>query len=368
MKAIRILHVVGAMEYGGMENFIMNLYRRMDRSMIQFDFLTHHGRRGTFEDEIEAMGGHVYHTTVTDDGNIKKYRHQLHSLYQEHPEYRIVHGHLGSMAYWYLGEAKRQGIPWRILHSHVPSYVRSFKGYAKNALFKLSPIYANIRLACSPEAGKYQFQKQSYEIVHNGIDVYRFLYNEKTRRKVRAELGIEDRFVVGHVGRFFPEKNHKFIVKMFYDLKNQIPNAALMLVGGGYLMDDIRRQTANLGLEKDVLFVGLQKDTSQYYQAMDAFVLPSLYEGFPLTGIEAQSAGLPCLFTNHLSSSILMNPGSKQLPLDDQQLSLWVDALCEIREKTLDRNDISDMIWEYDANNAAKKMADRYFALLENKV
>ncbi|MBQ6961005.1 MAG: glycosyltransferase family 1 protein [Clostridia bacterium] len=367
MKAIRILHVVGAMEYGGMENYIMNLYRCMDRSEIQFDFLTHHGRRGTFEDEIEAMGGHIYHTTVTDDGNLIKYRRQLRRLYQEHPEYRIVHGHLGSMAYWYLGEAKRAGVPWRILHSHVPSYVRSVKGCAKNMLFRLSPLYANIHLACSPEAGQYQFRNKSFEIVHNGIDVRRFLYHERTRKEIRKELGVEGRFVVGHVGRFFPEKNHRFLLEMFCELKKSMDSAALLLVGGGYLMEDIQQLAVNLGLEKDVLFVGLQKDTSPYYQAMDAFVLPSLYEGFPLTGIEAQSAGLPCLFTDRVSPSLLITPNTKQLPPEDHQISAWVDALNEIGGKTIDRADISDSIWEYDADTVAKKMADRYCALLEKE-
>ena len=365
MGVLRVLHVVGAMEYGGMENFIMNLYRNMDRNNIQFDFLTHHGRRGSFEDEIEALGGKIYHTTITDDGNMIRYRRALRALYHEHPEYKIVHGHLSSMAYWYLGEAEKQGVPWRILHSHVPSYIKSLKGLTKNAMLRLSPCHANIRFACSPEAGRYQFRSQPFEIINNCIDLSRFQYNEEKRNALRKELGLEDRFVVGHVGRFFPEKNHAFLLRMFDALQHQMDDATLLLVGGGPLFETIRQQVNEMGLKNRVVFSGLQKDTVPFYQAMDVFVLPSQYEGFPLTGIEAQCAGLPCVFTDRTTDSILMGENCMQLAPDDEAIGQWVDTLKKIRNYKVDRSKLPSELWEYDAVTVARKMADRYYALWE---
>ncbi len=362
---MRVLHVVGAMEYGGMETFIMNLYRQIDRDEVQFDFLVHHKRRGAFEDEIETLGGKVYHTSIIDDGNFIKYRHDLRTFYQNHPEYRIVHGHLGSMAFWYLGAAKKHGVPWRILHSHVPSYVKSVKGYAKNALFKLSPLYANINFACSPEAGKYQFQNRSFEIIPNVIDVTRFRYNENVRAETRNELNINNCFVVGHVGRFFTEKNHVFLLQMFQQLRKENSNAVLMLIGGGPLFEKTKQQAKELGLENSVLFLGLQENTAPYYQAMDAFVLPSLYEGFPLTGIEAQCAGLPCLFTDRTSSNILLLPGSKKLSVENNAVADWVNALAEISRSSVNREALPPQIMEHDSRTVAEKMTALYKQLWE---
>ena len=364
---IRILQVLGAMEYGGMESFVMNLYRQMDRSKIQFDFLTHHGRRGAFEDEIEAMGGKVYHTTVTDDGNMIRYLRALKALYAEHPEYRIVHGHLGSMAYWYLGEAEKQGVPWRILHSHVSSYVPSLKGYVKDFLFRFSPRHANIRMACSEEAGVYQFKDQPFEVISNGIDVEHFRFQPETRNKIRQELGLESRFVIGHVGRFFPEKNHAYLIRVFSALKKQMPDAALVLIGIGYLQESVMTMVRELGLEKDVLFLGLQKDPAPYYQAMDVFVLPSLYEGLPLTGVEAQSAGLPCLFTDKVSSRILLRPDAGMLPVQECDIGRWVRSLSDLRETEHNRDEVPPALWNYDIRTVAGKMASEYMSLLERQ-
>lgn len=364
---IRVLQVVGAMEYAGMETFIMNLYRQIDRSSVQFDFLVHHERRAPFEDEIEALGGKIYHTSIIDDGNFIKYSHDLRQLYQNHPEYRIVHGHLGSVAYWYLGAAKRQGVPWRILHSHVPSYVKSLKGYVKNAMFKLSPHYANIHFACSQEAGKYQFGNQPFEIIPNGIDVPRFRYNEAIRNRIRKELQIDDRFVIGHVGRFFPEKNHAFIVRLFYELRRKMDNSVLLFIGGGPLLKKTKQQVKELGLEDHVLFLGMQDNTAPFYQAMDAFVLPSLYEGFPLTGIEAQCAGLPCLFTDHSAPSIVMQPDSKQLALNDNDFGNWIDALIHISKSHVNRQLIPPQMENYDSAVVAEKMIRFYQQLLEKE-
>ena len=364
---IRVLHVVSVMDMGGMENYIMNLYRNMDRSRIQFDFLVHHGRRGYFEDEIEALGGHVYHTTLMDDFNLPRYLRSLEDVFRP-GEYRIVHGHLGSTAYWYLGAAARHGVPHRILHSHCPGHPNNLKGYAKHILFHFSPIHATIRLACSGPAGAYQFRRQAFEIVPNGIDVERFRFSAAQRERTRRELGLEGRFVVGHVGRFFTEKNHAYLLRIFRLVKNQCPDAVLLLLGDGALQPQMKALARQLGLEEDVRFLGVVGDCAPCYQAMDVFVLPSLYEALPLTGIEAQCAGLPCLFADTVSAETSLGDGVEFLPIGQGSERLWAERLTQLHAQRPDRRGLPEGAMRFDARSGAQRMAARYETLWGNDV
>lgn len=359
---MRILQVVSVMDMGGMENYIMNLYRRMDRTRIQFDFLVHHARRGVFEDEIEALGGHVYHTTLMDDFHIARYLKALDELFSQNT-YRIVHGHLGSTAFFYLGAAKRHGVPHRILHSHCPGHPNTAKGYIKHFLFYFSPIYANIRLACSTQAGKYQFRSKAFEIVPNGIDVERFRFCDQLREQTRRKLGLEGCFVIGHVGRFYYEKNHAFLFSIFQAFKEKCPQAVLLLLGDGALMEQMKNLVRQMGLEHSVRFMGMVRDCSPYYQAMDAFVMPSLYEALPLTGIEAQCAGLPCLFSETVSAETGLSKRAEFLPIGSGNEHLWVEKLMEIQRQNFERHDLPGSAKRFDAGINAKKMAARYEAL-----
>lgn len=364
---IRILHVVSIMDVGGMESYIMNMYRRIDRSQMQFDFLVHHKRRGAYEDEIEALGGRVYHLSSIDDLNLPKYIRDLDALFAAHPEYRIVHGHLGSTAYWYLGAAKRHGVPWRILHSHVPGFMHSIKGYAKHMLFYLSPLNANINMACSAEAGRYQFRKRPFAVVPNVVDVARFRYDPARREAVRSELNLDGRFVIGHVGRFYYEKNHPYMLKILAEIRKTVPGAVLMLLGRGKLMEEIRSMAAQMHLEDAVLFMGLQKETVGYYQAMDAFIMPSLYEGLPLAAIEAQSASLPCLLSDTVSPEAAISPATTYLPIGEENMNRWVQALCDIYDHPADRSGIRVNAGDYDAAVSTQKMIETYQKLWESQ-
>lgn len=359
---MRVLHVVSVMDMGGMENYIMNLYRKIDRTELQFDFLVHHGRRGVFEDEIEALGGHVYHTTLMDDFNLIRYLRKLDELFRS-TQYRIVHGHLGSTAFFYLGAAERHGVPARILHSHCPGHPNTIKGYIKHILFHFSPIHANVRLACSTPAGEYQFRKAPFEVVPNGIDVERFRFSEQSRREVRSELDLEGRFVVGHVGRFYYEKNHPYLLRIFRALRERVPDAVLLLLGDGALLEQTKAQARSMGLEDSVRFMGVIRDCAPYYQAMDAFVLPSIYEALPLTGIEAQCAGLPCLFSEGVSAEVRLDAQAEFLPIGPEDVQLWANRLAELRERQVDRNRPLPGAERFDAGANARRMVARYEAL-----
>lgn len=166
-EPIRVLQVVASLNAGGMENYIMNLYRMVDKSKVQFDFVVHHAAVGLYEDEIQELGGKIYHFTVLDDKNVVKYISELNRFFDEHKEYQIIHGHLSSLAVFYLGVAKKYNVPWRIAHSHGAGFLHTLKGTAKYLLFRTTKWNANVRLACSTEAGKYLYGKDTFEFVPN---------------------------------------------------------------------------------------------------------------------------------------------------------------------------------------------------------
>ncbi len=363
---IRILHVVSVMDLGGMESYIMNMYRNIDRTKMQFDFLVHHKRRGVFEDEIEELGGHVYHMSLMDDGNLIRYIRGLKKLFMQHPEYQIVHGHLGSTAYFYLGMAQRCGVSWRILHSHCPGCIQTLKGYIKHILFYFSPIHANVALACSTEAGKYQFKNRAFEVVPNGIDVRQFAFSKDLRDSKRKELGFEGKFVVGHVGRFYYEKNHEYMLKIFEQLKREIPDAVMMFVGDGLLKEQIEKKAREMRLEDSILFAGIQRECSPFYQAMDAFIMPSVYEALPLTGIEAQCAALPCLFSDTVSHEVNLGTRARFLPIGSENVDRWVNALVQIYGAKEERKEYIPNADAFDAIKITREMVARYEMMWEN--
>lgn len=325
---MRILQVVSIMDAGGMENFLMNLYRRMDRRDIQFDFLVHHAREGLFDSEILDLGGRIHHLPVLDDFRLPRYRKQLRFFFAAHPEYRIVHGHLSSLAMFYLGAARAQGVPWRIAHSHGDSFVRSPKGCAKYLLFRGAARNANARFACSEKAGQYLFGGRPFQVWRNAVEPERFAYDPAARAEARRALGLRpDDRLIGHVGRFNPQKNHAFLVEAFRRVYRQEPAARLLLVGGGELTEKVRAQVARAGLAQAVLFAGVRRDVEQLYQAMDAFVLPSRFEGLPLTGVEAQYAGLPCLFSDVVTREVRISPEAAFLPVGAGSEDLWAQQM-----------------------------------------
>ncbi len=363
-EPIRVLHVVSILDAGGMENLIMNIYRMADRSRVQFDFLVHHAAIGLYEEEIRKMGGKVYHFTVMDDKNIFKYISELEHFFRVHREYRIIHGHFSSLAVFYLGAAKRHGCPWRIMHSHRAGFLHTPKGIMKHCLSRLAKENANIRLACSEEAGKYMYGADPFEVIPNGIDPNRFAFRPENRERVRKQLGIRDEYLIGHIGRFNLQKNHRYLLQIFKEVHRQLPDARLMLLGGGELFEKIKKNAEELGISEYVIFAGVHKDIENYYQAMDVFVLPSLFEGLPVTGIEAQYSGLPCLFSDTITREVQITQGVKFLKIGEENLSLWVNALAEQGAKPEERR-VRLNSTQFDIRSVAKSMENRYLKLWE---
>ena len=296
---IRILHVIGIMDRAGAETAIMNLYRSMDRNKVQFDFLVHTKEEGDYDEEILHLGGRIYNIPRFTGANVIPYKKACRIFFKEHPEYRIVHGHIGSSAAIYLNEAKKLGA-FTIAHSHSQGFPFSFLQLAFRTITFPTRFVADYFIACSQQAGLDRYGKRiatsnRYTVLKNGIDVGLYRFSEKTRGTIRDELSIPcDAIVFGHVGRFDPIKNHPFLIQVFSKALDMNPNSYLVLVGRE---DDgaVRRQCEAAGIIENVRFLGLREDVYSVLSAMDVFVFPSFKEGLSLATIEAQAAGLPCI-------------------------------------------------------------------------
>lgn len=314
---VRILHVVPNMDAGGLETFIMNMYRNIDREKIQFDFLVHYKKKCHYDDEIERLGGKIYRLSFREDNNFIKYIYQLIKFFKNHKEYKIIHGHMLSAAFFYLGIAKINKVPIRIIHSHNTSTEKNLKGNIKSLMLKLSKINSNLWLACSQKAGNFIYGNKEFKVINNAIDLNKFQYNNTVRDKIRKELKIEDKFVVGHIGRFNSQKNHIFLLEIFSELCKKNTNSILILIGKGELEEVIKSKIEELDLQDKVMLLGVRSDINDIYQGLDVFVLPSLFEGLPVVGVESQAAGLQTILSDTISDEIRISNNVHFLKLTD---------------------------------------------------
>ena len=294
---VRVLHIVTNMDRGGLETMLMNYYRHMDREKIQFDFLEHRRDRAAYDDEIESLGGRIFRLPRLNPLS-SDYFHALNAFFAAHPEYRIVHSHLDCMSAYPLCAAKNAKVPVRIAHAHSTSQDRNWKLVFKLISKKLISLYATDLFACSADAGEWMFGTKDAHILPNAIDIERYAFNIRIRNQTRKALGLDDAFLIGHVGRFSAVKNHSFFTDVFAQIKRQEPNSKLLLVGAGSEMQAVQQKVKALGLEADVIFTGVRNDVANLMQAMDVFVFPSLYEGLGIVLIEAQASGLPCVVSD----------------------------------------------------------------------
>lgn len=323
----RVLQVTSKLFQGGAETFIMNVYRAIDRSSVQFDFLVFHEGREHYEQEIEALGGRIYRIPVMDSGNFLAFRRNLDTFFAEHRnEYVAVHGHMAALGNVYLKAAERANIGIRIAHSHTAGFDKTPRGVVKHVLNMTFGRHSTHRLACSCAAGDYMFGNYNYSVVKNGIDIQKFQYNPQSRRMIRDQLGIPcESFVIGHVGRFEIEKNQAFLIELLGKAIETEPNTILVLIGDGLTKKKVQQLVQDKGLSGHVIFTGLVDNTSEYYSAFDVLVMPSLYEGLPFTAVEAQCSGLPCVLSSTISHEAQLADNVTYLSLDED-IQKWVEA------------------------------------------
>ena len=316
---MRVLQVIGVMDRGGAETMVMNLYRAMDRKRIQFDFLVHEQREGDYDAEIERLGGRFFRVPRFTGLNAGTYRRSVRALFAEHPEWRVVHGHIGSCAPVYLSEAKRVGA-FTIAHSHAQNYVGGLAGLAFNVAAHPVRRVADYFMACSREAGLDRFggaivEGERFAIVPNGIDMTRYACDEAAHEQAKAELGLSGHPVVCHTGRLIPVKNHEFLLQVFSQVVREFPDAVLLCAGRGELEESLKARADELGLGEAVRFLGVVDDVPRLLRAADAFVFPSVNEGLALSAVEAQASGLPTIVSTGVPELAVVSDRTSRMPL-----------------------------------------------------
>lgn len=365
-KPIRILHCVTIMNRNGLENRLMDIYRNIDRSVIQFDFMTNRTEAGEFDEEIEHLGGRVYHMSQIAPKSFFRYIGELRAFFQEHPEYKIVHSHLNTLSTWPLLMAKRAGVPVRIAHSRNASMDRNIKMLYKAFSRLFINGQATDRFACSRSAGIWLFGKrqvtaESFHVIPNAIQLERFLFSEEKRKNMRSELGIaENELAIVCVARFSQQKNHTYLLRVFREIKKKSPNCKLYLVGQGELERDIRSQVTSLGLDDAVVFLGSRSDVGDVLTAMDGFLFPSFYEGFGTVIIEAQCSALPMIASDTIPSETKLCDCVEFASIKEEP-AVWADRMLNLIEKN-QRKDNSALIREngYDIRQSYTWMQQFY--------
>lgn len=364
---IRVLHVLGTTNLGGAESRIMELYRCIDRSKVQFDFLVHTTEEGHYSKEIRELGGKIYSLPRFKVVNLAEYKKAIRQFFKEHQEFVAVQGHMTSTASIYLPIAKKENPSVvTIAHARSAGVDKGAKGYVTKLLRSSLKHKADYCFTCSEEAGIAVFGKKWVEqgnvwTIPNAIDAKRFQYNEVVRKEVREELGIQDKFVIGHVGRFGFMKNHTYLVDIFAELCKSREDMALVLIGKGEEEATIHDKLKALGIEDKVLFLGNKFDVERYYQAFDYFVFPSTFEGLPGSVVEAQAAGLHCLISDRITREVALTDLVSYRSIEEEP-KLWAEEILRNAREAFLRKDMQEAIAkkDFDVNTQAARMEEFY--------
>jgi glycosyltransferase involved in cell wall biosynthesis len=356
---IRVLQVVTQMNRGGLETMIMNYYRNINRENVQFDFLEHRKDEADYDKEILELGGRIYRISRLNPFSIS-YKKELRDFFEVHPEYQIIHVHQDCMSAIILEVAKEKNVQVRIAHSHSSSQDKNIKYPLKLFFRKFIARYATDLMACGNKAGQWMFAGAKFQVLNNAIDTSKYVYDKQKRKSVRKEFGVsQTELLVGHVGRFSYPKNHEFLIKIFKAINDKI-SAKLLLVGNGELMPEIQNEVYKLGLSDKVIFAGLRTDVARLLQGMDVFVFPSIYEGLPVSVVEAQAAGVPCIISDTIPEEcILINELVKRVSLS-MPPEKWGDGIIELSK--IERKDYSSKVKDegYDIVESAKWLENFY--------
>lgn len=354
---LKILQIGMSYETGGTEVFLYNHYKEINKEEFQFDFIALREDMA-YRKEVEQMGANVYQITSARKNPVLSF-YQLAKIIEAN-DYDIIHLNISSFANIIpVLTAKLKKVPKIIVHSHNNGMEVSKLKFILHHLNKhLTSKMKLQRLACSKSAGQFMFGKVPFEVFENSINGEDFAYNEELRYKTRKELGIEsDSFVIGNVGRLHSQKNQKYLIELFSKYLRLNPNSYLLIVGTGELKEELKAQASDLKILDRVLLPGFSNDVNKYYQAMDVFCLPSIYEGLGIVGIEAQMSGLPCIFSDKCVPEVDISEKSIFLSLDD--MNEWLKYI-ELINKTKDTQDRYTRPNKYEIKDNIKKLEKIY--------
>lgn len=288
---------------GGVESYVINLYRHCDRRKLQFDFVNSSNDKLAYAEEIQEFGGHIFKIPRIRDGAAAHYQ-GLHCVYSsQHYAGAYYASGLKLKNLDFFKYAQKYNVPVRALHSHSSAemHVSVLDQLREKYVELRMDNYINTYFACSKEAGKWMFGSRPYTVLSNGIDTRKFMYQPDTRCEMRKRYNLDKKLVLGTVGRLTEEKNPFYTLQIFSELKKINPNVAFLHIGDGSLRDQLEKRASELNIEKDYRFVGQTDKVADYLNAMDVFLLPSKYEGFPIVLVEAQSTGLSCFVANNIT-------------------------------------------------------------------
>lgn len=367
MEPKRILYINGGtMHRGGIESYMMNYYRNIDRERLQIDFIVHGFEKGVYDDEIEKMGGKIYHVPVKSKAPLKN-AHLLREIFQTN-QYKLVHSHMDAMSYVPLKIAEKCGIPIRIAHSHNTQHLTNnpikikMNDFAKKNL----PKVATHLFACTEKAGIWLYgegNENRIEVIPNAIETAKYTYNLADRKELQKQLDLNDKdIVIGHIGRFDYQKNHEFLIDMFAVLHSIDENYRLVMVGDGHLKETIQKKVAELKLEEAVRFVSGCADANRYYNVFDLFCLPSHFEGLAVVLIEAQTNGLSCIVSESVTRAADVTGNVAFLELNEK---LWAEKILNEEKQRLITSEKLVVDAGYEISKAAQKLQNRYEELLD---
>lgn len=369
-EPIRVASVIGRYIGGGVEAVTINYYRNIDKSKVQLDFICDEDSTNIPYEEIEEMGGKVI--IIPSYSKPFKYHKELKRVLKE-GNYKIVHSNINTLSVFSLFAAKCAGVPVRIAHSHSTTNKKEKKkNLMKQVLRPFSKVFATDYMCCSELAGRWLFGDKEYDkgnvyLLNNAIDLDKFKYNETLRKKKRKELGIkDDTLVIGHIGRFVAQKNHDYLIDIFSEIHKKNNNSILLLAGQGPLMEDIKNKVKELNLEDSVKFLGQRNDANELYQAFDVFLLPSLYEGLPVVGVEAQAAGLLCYLSNDMTKETKVLDITKFMSLNNTPKE-WANNILDDVKKYKRIDTSKEMTAKnFNIKEEAKKLEEYYLNLYNN--
>lgn len=348
---VRVLHIVGSMHPGGMENFIMNLYRAIDRNHVQFDFIVHQSGDADYEREIREMGGKLYTLPRLTAHPVSNLR-QVYRIVKD-GQYGVVVRHTpNALAAPQIFAALWAGA-YAVCHSHNTTDPKKLLHALGKAMMKHARIG---RFACSKDAGLWMFGNRKFQVIHNAVDMERFCFSDQKRSLIRTEFSLGSRHVYGHIANFTESKNHVFLMKVYAEIAKLDAKAAFFCIGDGELKESIRQEAEKLGIGNKVLFTGVRHDTDAFLSAMDVLIFPSLFEGLPLTLIEAQAAGLPILLSENVTRDVEVTEGLIDWEPIDEEPERWAHKAVELAAHQWDRACQRDRIAAagYDIESLAK--------------
>lgn len=372
-QPIRVLQILGIVAGGGVESVIMNYYKHIDRSIVQFDFIVHNDNKVDITDIVESMHGRVFKVTPYSK-NPFAYILEIYNIIKQN-NYNIIHSNMNTISAFSLLAAWLARAPIRILHNHSTSAPGEKKrNTLKLILRPFAKLFANRYFACSQLAAEWMYGKEAMKrgdvkIINNAIDLSSYAFNLKKREQLRQILGVDDRFVIGHVGRFVYAKNHEFLIEVFSKIHAMHHNVCLVLIGEGPLRKAIELKVKSLGLSDSVKFLGLRDDVQDLYNALDLFILPSYYEGLPVVSVEAQANALPILVSTNVTQEARLTSVIHYKSLSDG-VDAWANEFTTFYNNHGDtRIDTVPMMRAsgFDIIREAKKLQIYYLNIVNNK-